>query len=348
MATTNRFQTRVIIPDKTSLTDNEIRLNSLLEQAQTCFHRLDELQENEHKQNALRESELEKWSSRMFEKVDDLYKSCLKDLKQSYDQLQLFQQLMIQILNNGNENNLDGKKLLVLEHEICLLRCLTYQLDTTKVKIEGKLKLKSVDNEREVSIDDDINQNDQHKTNEENYKKDFVCRLLVNKDSINKIQELPLFKEFVKMAEEINESTPERVLTITGKEYEKYHDRDFLDIFYLGSRQLEVIENILLTLYPSPVNQCELRILLHQGYAPSIFGRLGDRAKLLREKYSLHTLNIHPTCAPRSTERVLLIQSLSPDKIISCLQEIFTNINQHSCDADEAMFYNEMYVEFIS
>jgi hypothetical protein len=111
---------------------------------------------------------------------------------------------------------------------------------------------------------------------------------------------------------------------------------------FLGPRHLDVIETILLTLYSSPINQCELRILLHQSYAPLIFGKLGDRAKILREKYSLHTLTIHPTCAPRSTERVLLIQSLSTEKILACLQEIFMNINQNIDEDDEILFYDEM------
>ncbi len=110
----------------------------------------------------------------------------------------------------------------------------------------------------------------------------------------------------------------------------------------LGPRHLDVIETILLNLYSSLINQCELRILLHQSYAPIILGKLGDRAKILREKYSLQSLTIHPTCAPLSTERVLLIQSLSMNKIIACLQEIFTSINQNIDEEDEILLYDEM------
>ncbi|CAF2942623.1 unnamed protein product [Rotaria sp. Silwood2] len=217
MATANRFQTRVLIPDKISLTDNEIRLNLLLEQAQTCFHTLNDLQTNEYNNNSLRESELNIWSSKMFEKIDDLYKSCLNDLKQSFEQLILFQQLMLNILNNENENNLDGNKLLAIEQEICILKCLTYQLDTTKIKIEGKLKLNrfSDNDEYKTSIDDN---NYQNQINQENNKKDFIYRILVHKDIINKIENLPLIQQFVKMTtDQINETTPERILTIIGK-----------------------------------------------------------------------------------------------------------------------------------
>ncbi|CAF0903419.1 unnamed protein product [Rotaria sordida] len=324
MATANRFQTRVLIPDKTSLTDNEIRLNSLLEQAQTCYCTLNDLQTTEYNNNLLRESKLDIWSSKMFEKINDLYKSCLNDLKQSYEQLNLFQRLMINILNNENENNLDGNKLLTIEQEICILKCLTYQLDITKVKIEGKLKLNkySDNDECEISIDDNSYQN---KINQENNKKDFICRILVHRDIINKIENLPLVQQFVKMTtDQINQTTPERILTIIGPDY------------------LDVIEKILCSIYSSSLNQCELRILLHQSYAPLILGKLGDRSKILREKYSLHTLTIHPTCAPHSTERVLLIQSLSPEKILSCLQEIFININQHTYDGDDILLYNEI------
>src|SRR5579871_5405103 len=104
--------------------------------------------------------------------------------------------------------------------------------------------------------------------------------------------------------------------------------QNFANRFYLGPHHLDVIKQILLSLYSSSVNQCELRILLHQSYAPLIHGKLGVRSKILREKYSLHTLTIHPTCAPLSTERVLFIQSLSPDNLLSCLEEIFVYINQ--------------------
>jgi hypothetical protein len=112
--------------------------------------------------------------------------------------------------------------------------------------------------------------------------------------------------------------------------------------FFLGPRHLDVIEEILLNLYSSSINPCELRILLHQSYAPLILGKLGDRAKILREKYSLQSLTIHPTCAPHSTERVLLIQSLSTDKIISCLKEIFISINQNPYEGDDILLYDEM------
>ena len=96
-----------------------------------------------------------------------------------------------------------------------------------------------------------------------------------------------------------------------------------------------------MSLSSSSINQCELRILFHQSYAPFIFGKLGDRSKMLREKYSLHTLTIHPTCAPHSTERVLLIQSTSVDKILSCLKEIFLNINENSYEGDDILLYDE-------
>ncbi|CAF5083037.1 unnamed protein product, partial [Rotaria magnacalcarata] len=161
MATANHFQTRVLIPDKTSLTNNEIRINLLLEQAQTYFHTLNDLQATQYRQNLTQASELDLWSSKMFEKIDDLYKSCLNDLKQSFQQLKSFQQLMIKILYNENENNLDGNKLLTIEQEICILKCLSYLLDTTKVKIEGKFKSNKNFNsdESEVLIDEHDTQN---------------------------------------------------------------------------------------------------------------------------------------------------------------------------------------------
>ncbi|CAF0844746.1 unnamed protein product [Adineta steineri] len=327
MATANRFQTRVVVPDKSSLSHNEIRLNLLLTQAQTYLQTLNDLQINEYNNNEIRESKFDYWSSHMFEKIDHSYKICLHDLKQSFEQLKLFQQMMINILNNENENYLDGKKLSTIEHEICILKCLTYQLDTTKVKIEGKLKSNQEFNhdEYDMSNDDENYSDNQTKLNEKKPNKDFLCRILIPYDAINKIEDLPLFQQYVQMTtNQIHDATPERILTINGPHH------------------LDVIENILSTLYSSTINPCELRILLHQSYAPLILGKLGDRAKILREKYSLHTLTIHPTCAPKSTERVLLIQSSSNDEILACLKEIFININQHIYDGDDLLLYNEI------
>ncbi|UJR35067.1 hypothetical protein I4U23_027843 [Adineta vaga] len=328
MATANRFQTRVLIPDKTSLTPIELRLNLLLTQAQTYYQSLNDVQTIEYENNHKREIQLDCWASKMFEQIDSLYQLCLADLKQSSEQLKLFQQLMMKILNSENENYLDGKKLSAIGHEICILKCLTYELDTTKVKIDGKLKLKKEyehDLDEMTINDDDDNHQELNQEKELKEKKDFLCRILIQKEAIEKIQHLPLFQEFVQITTtKINETTPERVLTITG------------------SRQLDVIENILSTLYSLPLNQCELRILLHTSYAPLILGKLGDRSKMLREKYALHTLTIHPTCAPLSTERVLLIQSSSYETIIACLQEILLNINQHIYDDDDLLFYNEI------
>ncbi|CAF0887117.1 unnamed protein product [Adineta ricciae] len=329
MATANRFQTRVLVPDKSSLTPTELRLNLLLTQAQTYHQSLNDLQTNEYENYQQRESQLDVWASKMFEKIDQLYQTCFTELKQSTEQLKLFQQIMMKLLNIENENYLDAKKLSAIGHEICILNCLTYQLDMNKVKIEGKLKLrKEVEHGLcEVAVDDDNDQelNEENEVTEKKEKKDFHYRILIQKENIEKLQNLPLFQEFVQVTTDtINETTPERVLTITG------------------SQQLQVIENLLSTLYSSSLIPCEIRILLHISYAPLILGKLGDRSKILREKYALHTLTIHPTCAPLSTERVLLIQSSSCEKIMACLREIFASINEHVYDGDDLLLYNEV------
>jgi hypothetical protein len=217
MATTNRFQTRVLNPDKTFLTNNEIRLNTLLNDAQTYYQTLDNLQTIESTNNSSRQTQLDHWSSKMFENIDELYQICLMDLKQTFEQLKLFQQIMINLLNIDQDNYLDGKKLLAIGHEICILKCLTYQLDTTKVKIEGQLKLKKISeiNQYEILIDD---QNDEENKIKLTEKKDFICRILLHKDSIKIIENLTLFQEFVQMkTNQINPTTPERILTILGK-----------------------------------------------------------------------------------------------------------------------------------
>ena len=217
MATTNRFQTRVLIPEKISLTDNEIRLNSLLIQAQKYSNQLNDIKLIEYNKNEIRQTKLDQWSSKMFEKIDNLYKICHNDLNQTFEQLKLFQQIMFNILNIDNENYLDIKKLSAIEHEICLLKCLTYQFDTTKIKIDGKLKLIKISQDKlnEILIED--NQLNNNHINQKNSNKDFICRILVHKDTINNIQNLTIFQQFVKTTNnQINQITPERVLIITG------------------------------------------------------------------------------------------------------------------------------------
>ena len=124
--------------------------------------------------------------------------------------------MMINLLNHANENNLDAKKLSVIEHEICILKCLSYQLDTSKVKINGKLKLKKFSNNNlsEISVDDQSTLN-QKKINEP---KDFICRILLHNDQIENIENSNLIQEFVQTTtnNQIDQTTPERVLTIRG------------------------------------------------------------------------------------------------------------------------------------
>jgi len=216
MATTNRFQTRVFISDKGPLTPNEIRLNSLLTRAQTYVQKLDEIEQIERTKNSHRENQLNSCSEKLTEKIICLYKTCFDDLKQSFEQLKFFQQMMINLLNHANENNLDAKKLSVIEHEICILKCLSYQLDTSKVKINGKLKLKKFSNNNlsEISVDDQSTLN-QKKINEP---KDFICRILLHNDQIENIENSNLIQEFVQTTtnNQIDQTTPERVLTIRG------------------------------------------------------------------------------------------------------------------------------------
>lgn len=211
MATTNRFQTRVLVPDKSPLTANEIRLNNLLTRAQTYVDKLDEIEQIKRTENSHRENQLNSWSEKLTEKIDSLYKIPFEDLKQSFEQLKTFQQMMIYLLNHVNENNLDAKKLSVIEHEICILKCLTYQLDTSKIKIDGKLKLKKIsnNNQNEILIDDQSMFNPM----KINQQKDFSCRILIHKDQIDKIEHLNLTTITTTTN---NQTTPERVLTIQG------------------------------------------------------------------------------------------------------------------------------------
>ncbi|UJR10734.1 hypothetical protein I4U23_014923 [Adineta vaga] len=74
----------------------------------------------------------------------------------------------------------------------------------------------------------------------------------------------------------------------------------------------------------------ELRILIHECYAPFIIGQLGSRAKMLKDKYSLTNVKVYPTCAPLSTERILLLTGTKYEQIIECLTEIYLNICQTS------------------
>ncbi|CAF1184927.1 unnamed protein product [Adineta steineri] len=72
----------------------------------------------------------------------------------------------------------------------------------------------------------------------------------------------------------------------------------------------------------------ELRILIHECYAPFIIGQLGSRAKMLKDKYGLTNVKVYPTCAPLSTERILLLTGTKSEQIIECLTEIYLNMCQ--------------------
>jgi hypothetical protein len=198
-----------------ALMSKEVRLHSLLSRAENDVQTLNQLQDDEHHARRSRQAKLELWSTKMCEKIDQIYGPCLTDLRQSFEQLKLFQQLMIQLLNNDQENYIDAKKLLAIEHEICILRCLTYQLDTSKVKIEGKLRLnKGLSNEQVVHSMEEC---DAHGAHDEHDHRELLCRILIDKELIEKIGQLPEFHQSVQMSNKsIHPSTPERVLTING------------------------------------------------------------------------------------------------------------------------------------
>ena len=218
MATANYCSNRLFTSDNTLLKSGENRIDSLLNQAHTCINELNDLQNTTSNNNLLRQFEINNWSLKMTEKIDESYQLCSNDLTRSLRQLELFQQKMINMLNNPNESHLDGKKLLAIEHEICILKCLTYQLDTTKIKLEGKLKLYSglVDSHGyEISIDD---KNGQNHVDDEKQSQNFQYRILIHQDILNKIKDLSFFQQSVKMTtNDADKKIPERVLTIIGK-----------------------------------------------------------------------------------------------------------------------------------
>ena len=215
MATTNRFQTRVLIPS--TLKENELRFDSILNQVQSVYQTLNQLELFEEKSNRSRIEQIEEWKEKMMENLDQMYEQCSMDFQSSLEQLKAFQKLMENLLNYEDENHLDGKKLAVIEQEICILKCLTYQLDVNKVKIDGKLKLKRISSkqESEIIIDDQFDQKNPIKFNE-----DFISRILVHRDSVEIIENLNLFQQFGQVTnKDVNSTTPERVLTITGKDF---------------------------------------------------------------------------------------------------------------------------------
>lgn len=87
----------------------------------------------------------------------------------------------------------------------------------------------------------------------------------------------------------------------------------------------------------------ELRILIHEYYAPFIIGQLGSRAKLLKDKYQLTHIQIYPTCAPLSTERILLLSGTKQDLIYECLKEIYLNICQTPIQQATFFYSPEFY-----
>ena len=236
MALTNHFSTSISNGEPIAkLSSNELRLNSMIERAKAFHQVIQKLDIDQGKSYESRKKKLDVWSKKMCEKTDQIYGSCLNDLKQSFDQLKLFQQLMFQLLNHEQENNIDGKKLLAIEHEICILRCLTYQLDTTKVRIDGKLKLiNGTTNEQCcIPIDDHDEQTLNQDCDYSEVNKEFSCRLLIHKDMLAKIQNLSVFTESIQMTtNEVHETTPERILTVTGNSKDLYRIEIILLVFF--------------------------------------------------------------------------------------------------------------------
>lgn len=216
------FQARSpLLDEQSKSTKNEQRINALLRRAQSCCDDVDKLHKEQRNSYESRKSKLLVWRKMMFDKINQIYGSCLTDFQQSFHLLNSFRDLMLVILNDRQESHIDANKLSILENEICILRCLTYHLDTSKVKFDGKLRIigSQWSSSHSILLGNHEQMQNKHENEQPDVMKDIPCRILVDKDTLTKIQDLDVFKESIQMRNhQVNDGQPERVLTISGKE----------------------------------------------------------------------------------------------------------------------------------
>jgi hypothetical protein len=64
---------------------------------------------------------------------------------------------------------------------------------------------------------------------------------------------------------------------------------------------------------------------------------------MLKDKYTLTNIKVYPTCAPLSTERILLLSGSKYEQILECLTEIYLNMCQTPTQQATFLYSPEFY-----
>ncbi|CAF0926539.1 unnamed protein product [Didymodactylos carnosus] len=315
----NRSSDRTLV---IKVNENRVLVHQLTDRTNEESKSLELLFENKsHLHDKIR-LKLRKWKISMEQQINLQHNEKLCELAVSFNQLVEFKTMIQTILSDSIQKQLEKLlimpitnqtlkdveslkiKLYQMKREISLLKCLSYQLESKELKIRGQIRLCKGDGSVLIEAEDYNGDNQQNE--EKQIQDDFLCRLLIPKDNVDKIINTKAYNQFIQIS---NNGGPERVLTISGENH------------------LDVIEEILSIDCSHENDICKLYVLIHQSYAPFIIGKLGDRSRMLKDKYLLDTIKVYPSCCPRSTERVLYLHG-SKSTILNCLDEIYYNINE--------------------
>ncbi|CAF0834607.1 unnamed protein product [Didymodactylos carnosus] len=273
------------------------RLQTLRSRINQSKHTLSALPFDENYTNIKRD--LSCWKTSMIDKINMIHDQTLEELDTSYNQLDCYRntiqhliddQLSKQLdsIQNNNSSSLSIRKtvdrLNQLQDEISVLKCLSFKLNSEHAQIVGQLNLsKCTEHKHRTPVQIDY------------FDESFKCRFLISKSSALKLIENNNYTNFIEILER---GVPECVLITT----------------------FDLVEDLLTIIDVTTVG---LRILLDQTFIPLIWGKLGDNAKQLKQKYQLQTIKSYPICCPKSTERVLYLEKSENTNIIQCLKEIY-------------------------
>lgn len=207
--------------------------------------------------------QLDKWHLTMIDRIEEMFLNTLIDLDTSYERLETFRQTLSILLDDQFLTNQTGRERILIKEESLTsanLREFSSRLSWVENEIDSISNLFFHVNCSEVKLVD------QPQLIHSNTSTILPCRVLIKRESI---EQLPDSLNQTLYSLLTHPSAPEVVL-ITN------------NVQQLAS----VIERILL-------DTNELRVLIHECYAPFIIGQLGNRAKILKEKYALNNIKVN-------------------------------------------------------
>ncbi|CAF1083120.1 unnamed protein product [Rotaria magnacalcarata] len=228
--------------------------------------------------------DLGKWHYEMIELIQDMYLNTLIELDTSYERLDTFRQTLHVLLD---DESLADKAVSMTSSDIINI---SSRLSWIENEIDSISNLFFHINCQQVKL------TDRPYLIDSNAPSIIPCRILIKREQADQLSKLVNNTLYTLLT---HPSSPEAILVSNNVQ-----------------QLTSVIQQILL-------QTNELRVLIHELYAPFIIGQLGSRAKMLKEKYALNNLKVYPTCAPLSTERIILLSGSKQGKFIECLTEIY-------------------------